>query len=93
MKRGPIRPPMGHQITETVQPLVPCIALAIEKAFSAGPDQETGGGLVHRGSYRLIRLGVGAVSISRLCNNSLLQSSRWAIQVPVNLGSAKASPR
>ena len=43
MKRGPIRPPMGHQITETVQPLVPCIALAIEKAFSAGPDQETGG--------------------------------------------------
>ena len=34
---------MGHQITETVQPLVPCIALAIEKAFSADPDQETGG--------------------------------------------------
>jgi hypothetical protein len=27
---------LGPQTTETVQPLVPCIALAIEKAFSAG---------------------------------------------------------
>ena len=46
-----------------------------------------------RHSGALMRCGRRAVSISRLWSSSLLLISRWAIQVPVNLGSAKASPR
>ena len=34
---------MGHQIIETVQPLVPCIALAIEKAFQPARTKKPGG--------------------------------------------------